>query len=74
VRGTGTAGGAVTGNRREPGGSFALGPVAHVCRAEYGAIQLAGDGVFGAASRRARNGLMPCPLIGRDRKDWRPEQ
>jgi hypothetical protein len=36
----------MTGNRRELGGSFALGPW-HVRRAEYGAIQLADDGVFG---------------------------
>ncbi len=38
--------GAMTGNRREPGGSFALGP-RHLSRAEYGAMQLADDGVFG---------------------------
>ena len=42
----GAAGGAMTGNGRELGGSFALGPW-HLRRAEYGAIQLAGDGVFG---------------------------
>jgi hypothetical protein len=36
----------MTGNRREPGGSFALGPC-HLSRAEYGAMQLADDGVFG---------------------------
>jgi hypothetical protein len=35
----------MTGNRRELGGSSALGPW-HVRPAEYGAIQLAGDGVF----------------------------
>jgi aryl-alcohol dehydrogenase-like predicted oxidoreductase len=39
-------GGGVTGNRRELGGSFALGPW-RVHRAGYGAMQLAGDGVFG---------------------------
>ena len=36
----------MTGNRRELGGSFALGPW-HLRRAEYGAIQLAGDGSSG---------------------------
>ena len=36
----------MTGNRRELGGSFALGPW-RVRRAGYGAMQLAGDGVFG---------------------------
>jgi pyridoxine 4-dehydrogenase len=36
----------VTGNGRELGGSFALGPW-RVHRAGYGAMQLAGDGVFG---------------------------
>jgi pyridoxine 4-dehydrogenase len=36
----------VTGNGRELGGSFALGPW-RVRRAGYGAMQLAGDGVFG---------------------------
>ncbi len=36
----------MTGNRRELGGSFALGPW-HVRRAGYGAMQLAGDGGFG---------------------------
>ena len=36
----------MTGNRRELGGSFALGPW-HVRRAGYGTMQLAGDGVFG---------------------------
>ena len=36
----------MTGNRRELGGSFALGPW-HVLRAGYGAMQLPGDGVFG---------------------------
>jgi aryl-alcohol dehydrogenase-like predicted oxidoreductase len=36
----------VTGNGRELGGSVALGPW-HVRRAGYGAMQLAGDGVFG---------------------------
>jgi pyridoxine 4-dehydrogenase len=36
----------VTGNRREPGGSFMLGSW-RVRRAGYGAMQLAGDGVFG---------------------------
>jgi pyridoxine 4-dehydrogenase len=40
------AGGGMTGNGRELGGSFALGPWC-VRRAGYGAIQLAGDGVFG---------------------------
>jgi pyridoxine 4-dehydrogenase len=41
----------MTGNRRELGGSFALGPW-HVRRAGYGAMQLAGDGVFGPARER----------------------
>jgi len=36
----------VSGHGRELGGSFALGPW-RVRRAGYGAIQLAGDGVFG---------------------------
>jgi pyridoxine 4-dehydrogenase len=36
----------VTGNERELGGSFPLGPW-RVRRAGYGAMQLAGDGVFG---------------------------
>jgi pyridoxine 4-dehydrogenase len=36
----------VTGNGRELGGSFALGPW-RVRRTGYGAMQLAGDGVFG---------------------------
>jgi pyridoxine 4-dehydrogenase len=36
----------VTGNGRELGESFALGPW-HVRRAGYGTMQLAGDGVFG---------------------------
>jgi pyridoxine 4-dehydrogenase len=36
----------VTGNGRELGGSFALGP-RRVRRAGYGAMQLVGDGVFG---------------------------
>jgi pyridoxine 4-dehydrogenase len=36
----------VTGNGRELGGSFVLGPW-RVRRAGYGAMQLAGDGVFG---------------------------
>jgi diketogulonate reductase-like aldo/keto reductase len=36
----------VTGNGRELGGRFALGP-RRVHRAGYGAMQLAGDGVFG---------------------------
>jgi pyridoxine 4-dehydrogenase len=36
----------VSGNGRELGGSFALGPW-RVHRAGYGAMQLAGDGVFG---------------------------
>ena len=36
----------MTGNRRELGGSFPLGP-GRVRRAGYGAMQLAGDGVFG---------------------------
>ena len=36
----------MTGNRRELGDSFALGPW-HVRRAGYGTMQLAGDGVFG---------------------------
>jgi pyridoxine 4-dehydrogenase len=36
----------VTGNRQELGGSFPLGP-GRVRRAGYGAMQLAGDGVFG---------------------------
>src|SRR5258707_3576208 len=40
------AGGGVTGNGRELGGSFALGRW-RVRRAGYGAMQLAGDGVFG---------------------------
>jgi aryl-alcohol dehydrogenase-like predicted oxidoreductase len=38
--------GGVTGNGRELGGSFMLGPW-RVRRAGYGAMQLAGDGVFG---------------------------
>ena len=42
----GSTGGAMTGNRRELCGSFALGPW-HLRRAEYGGIQLAGDGVLG---------------------------
>ena len=36
----------MTGNERDLGGSFALGPW-RVHRAGYGAMQLAGDGVFG---------------------------
>ena len=36
----------MTGNGRELGGCFALGPW-RVRRAGYGAMQLAGDGVFG---------------------------
>src|ERR1700685_152136 len=40
------AGGGVSWNGRELGGSFALGPW-RVRRAGYGAMQLAGDGVFG---------------------------
>jgi pyridoxine 4-dehydrogenase len=36
----------VTGNRQELGGSFPLGP-GQVRRTGYGAMQLAGDGVFG---------------------------
>ena len=36
----------MTGNRQELGGSFPLGP-GRVRRAGYGAMQLAGDGVFG---------------------------
>ena len=36
----------MTGNGRELGGSFMLGPW-RVRRAGYGAMQLAGDGVFG---------------------------
>ena len=36
----------MSGNGRELGGSFALGP-RRVRRAGYGAMQLAGDGVFG---------------------------
>jgi pyridoxine 4-dehydrogenase len=36
----------VTGNRQQLGGSFPLGP-GRVRRAGYGAMQLAGDGVFG---------------------------
>ena len=36
----------MSGNGRELGGSFPLGPW-HVRRAQYGAMQLAGDGVFG---------------------------
>jgi hypothetical protein len=40
------AGGGVTGNGRELGGSFTLGSW-RVRRAGYGAMQLAGDGVFG---------------------------
>jgi pyridoxine 4-dehydrogenase len=42
----GPAGGGVRGNRRELGGSFMLGGW-RVRRAGYGAMQLAGDGVFG---------------------------
>jgi pyridoxine 4-dehydrogenase len=41
----------VTGNGREFGGSFALGSW-RVRRAGYGAMQLAGDGVFGPARER----------------------
>jgi aryl-alcohol dehydrogenase-like predicted oxidoreductase len=40
------AGGGATGNGRELGGSFVLGPW-RVRRAGYGAMHLAGDGVFG---------------------------
>jgi pyridoxine 4-dehydrogenase len=36
----------MTGNGREPGRSFAPGPW-HMRRARYGAMPLAGDGVFG---------------------------
>ena len=39
-------GGGVTGNERELGGPFMLGPW-RVHRTGYGAMQLAGDGVFG---------------------------
>jgi hypothetical protein len=42
----GPTGDAMTGNVRELGGSFALGPW-HARRAGYGAIQLADDGVLG---------------------------
>jgi pyridoxine 4-dehydrogenase len=44
-------GAAVTGDGRELGGSFALGSW-RVHRAGYGAMQLAGDGVFGLAQDR----------------------
>jgi pyridoxine 4-dehydrogenase len=43
---TGPAEGAAQDGGRDPGGSFALGPW-RVHRAGYGAMQLAGDGVFG---------------------------
>ena len=74
----------MTGNGRELGGSFALGPW-RVHRAGYGAMQLAGDRVFGpprdrdealrvlhaaAAARVDRVGL--APLAGRclESADW----
>jgi quinol monooxygenase YgiN len=57
----------MTGNRRELGGSFAFGPW-HVRRAKYGAIQLAGDGVFGPRAEELGTVLCLCPLIGRHRK------
>jgi pyridoxine 4-dehydrogenase len=41
----------MSGDGREPGGSFALGSW-RVHRAGYGAMQLAGDGVFGPAGDR----------------------
>src|SRR5579859_6337146 len=45
-------GGSVAGSVRELGGSFALGPW-RVRRAGYGAMQLAGDGVFGPSRDRS---------------------
>jgi diketogulonate reductase-like aldo/keto reductase len=44
-------GGGVTGNERELGGPFMLGPW-RVRRTGYGAMQLAGDGVFGSPRDR----------------------
>jgi hypothetical protein len=60
----------VTGNGREPGGSFALGPW-QVRPAGYGAMPLAGDGVLALcsptrASPERSYGLYP--LIGCHRK------
>src|ERR1700685_3619493 len=49
------AGGGVSWNGRELGGTFALGP-RRVRRAGYGAMQLAGDGVFGPP--RDRDGAL----------------
>jgi hypothetical protein len=69
----GPTGGAMTGNGRELGGSFALGPW-HARRAGYGAIHLADDGVFGPRAGELGTVLCLCPLIGRDREDWRSEQ
>ena len=59
----GPTGGAMTGNGREPGGSFALGAW-HVRPAGYGAMPLAATGSWGSVplSGRARNGLMVCAL------------
>ncbi len=53
----------MTGNGREFGGSFALGPW-HLRRAAYGAIQLAGGGVFGPRAGELGTVLCLCPLIG----------
>ncbi len=47
----GPAGDRVTERGQELGGFFALGP-RHVRRAGYGAMQLAGDGVFGPPRER----------------------
>jgi hypothetical protein len=50
----------MTGNRRELGGSFALGPW-HLRRAEYGAIQLAGDGSSGREPENSQRSYV-CAL------------
>jgi hypothetical protein len=63
----------MTRNGRELGASFAPGPW-HLRRAEYGAIQLAGDGVFGRRTGELGTVLCLCPLIGRDRKRLEAEQ
>jgi hypothetical protein len=57
----------MTGNRRELGGSFALGPQ-HVRRAGYGTIQLAGNEVFGREPKSSERSYVCAPLTGRDRK------
>jgi len=62
----------VTGSGQELGGSFALGPW-RVRRAGYGAMQLAGDGVFGPPRDRdealrvlrAARGPAPAPTSPR---------